>query len=371
MLMSSEVSGSCSCWLSIYSPSFDAVDSLLLFITIRTAISVLQALQSGNNKLITLKKSSPVRRVHMVHTVQWLRHLSVSEAGRVFPLLLALLLTAATGLATSAVLAQEGGLSENDAPQYVNGVYQGDEIDVELIAESQHAVPGETLWTAIRLDPTEGWHTYSKWPGDSGDATYIHSWNLPEGAQAGEIHWPVPTWLPFPGSDLVTFSYKKEVFLMVPVEVPADFQGTDFAMTAHVEWQVCDLICLIEDAEVSLTLPVVQDGASAANAQWADAFAATRASWPVQDHALESQFAVAGDRISFSFASNDDVFADAEEVWFFPAQRRILDPGPLRDVTLYPGVAQITHGQPRRMLQDLEQVNGLLAVQGTAGEVTG
>ena len=306
----------------------------------------------------------------MVHTVHWLRHRSVTEAGQGLPLLLALLLAVATVLAAGAVRAQESGRSESDTPQYVNGVYQGDEIDVELIAESQNAVPGETLWTAIRLDPTEGWHTYSKWPGDSGDATFIRSWNLPEGARAGDIQWPVPTWLPFPGSDLVTFSYKGQVLLMVPVEVPADYQGSEFAMTAHVEWQVCDLICLIEDAEVSLTVPV-SAGTLEPNAQWADAFTAARDSWPVQDHALDGQFAVAGDRISFSFASNENAFADAEEVWFFPEQRRVLDPGPLRDVTIYPGIAQITHGQPRRMLQDLERVEGLLAVQSADGQVTG
>lgn len=249
-------------------------------------------------------------------------------------------------------------------------VFEGEEIDVELIAESQNVVPGETLWTAIRLNPTEGWHTYSKWPGDSGDATMIHRWDLPAGAEAGDIHWPVPSWLPFPGTDLVTFSYKEEVLLMVPVEVPADFQGSEFPMTAHVEWQVCDLICLIGDAEVSLTLPV-SSGELQPDPQWADAFAATRAELPTDDHIIDGLFAIAGDRVSFSFTSNDELFDAAEEVWFFPEQRRILKPGPVRDVTLYPGVAQITHEQPRRMLQDLEQINGMLAVQGRDGEVRG
>ena len=78
-------------------------------------------------------------------------------------------------------------------------VFVGEEIEVELVSESANVVPGETLWTAVRLKPTEGWHTYSKWPGDSGDATMIHEWQLPEGASAGDIHWPVPSWLPFPG----------------------------------------------------------------------------------------------------------------------------------------------------------------------------
>ncbi len=253
-------------------------------------------------------------------------------------------------------------------------VYHGDEMDVELVSESANVVPGQTLWVAVRLDPTEGWHTYSKWPGDSGDATFIHDWQLPEGASVGEIHWPVPEWLPFPGTDLVTFSYKEEVFLPIPIDVPADFSGDSFHVATHVEWQVCDLICLIGDAWVELELPVAGDTLEP-HPQWTEAFARTRANWPVEDHDLDALFAVAGDRVSFSFAdsrsANGAAFTDVVDAWFFPEQRRILRPGPLRDVTVTPANVQITHNQPRRMLEDLEQVNGLLKVEYRDGSVRG
>lgn len=245
-------------------------------------------------------------------------------------------------------------------------VFFGEEIEVELVAESQNVVPGQTLWTAIRLDPTEGWHTYSKWPGDSGDATFIHQWTLPEGAVAGDIHWPTPEWLPFPGTDLVTFSYKSEVLLLVPIEVPVMLTAERFTASAHVEWQVCDQICLIGEATVSLDLPV-ETGPSRADPQWSVPIAQTRDNLPVTEHSLDPLFAVAGDRISFSVTSNERAFENVTEAWFFPEQRRILDPGPLRDVTIYPGLVQVTHGQPRRMLTDLQSVSGLLAVQDADG----
>jgi thiol:disulfide interchange protein DsbD len=250
-------------------------------------------------------------------------------------------------------------------------VFYGEEIEVELVAESSNVVPGQTLWTAIRLLPTQGWHTYSKWPGDSGDATFVREWTLPEGVTAGDIQWPVPTWLPFPGSELVTFSYKEEVLLLVPVQVPVEFSGDVFTASAHVDWQVCDQICLLGNAVVSLELPVERGGELRPSPIWGDAIANTRAKLPKTDHALDALFAVGGDRISFSVTSNDALFAGATEAWFFPEQRRILDPAPLRDVTLYPGVVQITHGQPRRMLTDLTQIPGLLAVQGADGSING
>jgi len=247
-------------------------------------------------------------------------------------------------------------------------VFFGEEIEVELVAETQNVVPGQTLWTAIRLDPTEGWHTYSKWPGDSGDATLIHQWTLPEGAVAGDIHWPTPVWLPFPGTDLVTFSYKSEVLLLVPIEIPDTLSDERFTASAHVEWQVCDQICLIGEATVSLDLPV-EAGSARVDSRWSEAFAQTRNNLPITDHRLDALFAVAGDRISFSVTSNEREFANVTEAWFFPEQRRVLDPGPLRDVTIYPGLVQVTHGQPRRMLTDLQTVPGLLAVQSADGSL--
>ena len=37
--------------------------------------------------------------------------------------------------------------------------FQGEEIEVELVSESTNVVPGQTLSLALRLTPTEHWHT--------------------------------------------------------------------------------------------------------------------------------------------------------------------------------------------------------------------
>lgn len=250
-------------------------------------------------------------------------------------------------------------------------VYVGEEIEVEFVAETENVVPGQTLWTAVRLDPSEHWHTYSKWPGDSGEPTFVTDWELPEGAVPGEIHWPVPEWLPFPGSDLVTFSYEREVFLMIPIEIPEDIQGDQFNARAHVYYQVCEMICIIDDTDISLQLPIERNAEPRPDPKWANALAEERGNWPVQVDSIDAMFAIAGDRVSFSFASNDELFDHSDNAWFFPEERRILKPGPLRDVTLFPGLIQITHGQPRRMLTDAQEVAGLLAVENEDGSVTG
>ena len=250
--------------------------------------------------------------------------------------------------------------------------FQGEEIEVELIAESVNVVPGETLWLALRLTPTEHWHTYSRWQGDSGEATRLTNWQLPEGAVVGDIQFPTPTWLPFPGSDLVTFSYENEVFLPVPVQVPATLSATQFDVSVFAEWQVCDEICILGEATLSLTLPVHGE-ALEADTRWEQAFASTRANLPMtlDQHAVQALFAEAGERVSFSFQDARNVFDGATNVWFFPESKRILKPGPLRDVALSNSLVQITHAKARRFLVEDGRVPGLLSVAGPDGQMKG
>ncbi len=70
--------------------------------------------------------------------------------------------------------------------QGVSEVAIGEHVDAQLVAETEHAVPGESLWVALRLDHMEHWHTYWKNPGDAGKPTVI-SWQLPEGFRRVEL----------------------------------------------------------------------------------------------------------------------------------------------------------------------------------------
>ena len=251
-------------------------------------------------------------------------------------------------------------------------VLKGEEIEVELVSASANAVAGETLTLAVRLDPTEHWHTYSRWQGDSGDATALMDWELPAGAVAGELQFPTPTWLPFPGSDLVTFAYEEEIFLPVTVTVPEDYSADSFAASVYVQWQVCDDICILGEGRVGIELPV-RGLSLETEPKWEQAFTKTFASLPLaqDEHDIQSLFAVGGERISLSFQSDETVFEGARDVWFFPESKRVLKPAPLRDVTLSPGMVQITHEQARRFRVENDSIPGVLAVTGANGDTQG
>lgn len=241
-------------------------------------------------------------------------------------------------------------------------VFHGEEIEVELISETSNVVPGQTLWLGLRLDPTEHWHTYSRWQGDSGEASELLEWELPAGTQVGELMFPTPMWLPFPGSDLVTFAYEQEVVLPIALEIPDNLTGDTFEASALARWQVCDEICLLGQARVGISLPI--GDTEQIDPRWEKAFAQTRDDLPLpaDEHDVQALFAVAGDRISFSFQSPDHDFDDASDVWFFPESKRILKPAPIRDVIVDGGLVQITHEQARRLQIPDAGIEGVFAV---------
>ena len=239
-------------------------------------------------------------------------------------------------------------------------------IEVELISESVALVPGQTAWLGLRLDPAEHWHTYWKMGGDSGEPSSLNEWQIPAGSATGDIQWPAPHWLPFYNTGLINFGYEEEVTLPLAFTLPADYRGDSVTLSALAFWNVCEQICIPGEQRLDITLPVTGDGTET-DPRHAARFAAARSALPVTDHGIESLLAMAGERVSLGFeAEDDDLFATVEDAWFFPDRRRIIKPGPLRDVTVQPGYIQITHQQPRRMVED-PQVYGVLVTEDGAG----
>lgn len=241
-------------------------------------------------------------------------------------------------------------------------VHKTDQIEVELVSETTNVVPGETLWLAIRLNPIDHWHTYWKFGGDSGQATEASRWDLPEGTTVGDIVWPTPEWTPFLGSDLVTFTYEREVLLPIPVEIPADYTGSTFNISTQIDWQVCEEICIPGNAAFSLALPVgsVAEIDSALVADFADTRAMTPV--PLGAHNLSANFNALGGNINVMVEATDGLFDNADEAWFFPTQRRVMKYAPMRDVMLDGNRIQISTEQHRRFPQELAQLEGLLSI---------
>ena len=129
-----------------------------------------------------------------------------------------------------------------------------DNVKARLVSEVSAIAPGQSFWVALELDIRDGWHTYWRNPGDSGQATQL-KWQLPPGFTAGNIVWTTPHRFEIP--PLVNYGYAKHAVHLVNITAPKDVQaGTTAVLSAKASWLVCSDVCIPEDADLQLKLPV-------------------------------------------------------------------------------------------------------------------
>lgn len=151
-------------------------------------------------------------------------------------------------------------------------------VTVELIADRDAIVPGESLRVATVLRMAPGWHTYWEYAGDAGVPTKVE-WSLPAGFMAGPLRWPLPKATLEPG-DLLVYAYSGEAALVQTLTVPENFSESSVTLRANVSWLMCAEICVPGRAEVTLTLPVRPNSAPTNEAAFAAAEARIPAAGP-------------------------------------------------------------------------------------------
>ena len=152
-----------------------------------------------------------------------------------------------------------------------------DNVKAHLASEVSTIAPGQSFWVALEFNIRDGWHTYWRNPGDSGQATTLQ-WQLPPGFTAGDIIWPTPHRFELP--PLVNYGYAKHAVHLVNIVAPKDLKaGTPAVLSAKASWLVCSDVCIPEDAVLKLKLPVnAQPGA--VDPAEAALFAAARSELP-------------------------------------------------------------------------------------------
>jgi len=152
-------------------------------------------------------------------------------------------------------------------------------VVASLVAEQDTVVPGSVARLGVRLLLDEGWHVYAAARNDSGLPVLVRP-ELPDGWVAEPLQWPAPHRHLSPGP-LLDHVYDDEVLLMFAVRVPADAQpGQTVTLRAHLEWLVCNQVCVAGGADVSLSLPVARPGSPPAPGSFAPLFAAAAARLP-------------------------------------------------------------------------------------------
>lgn len=200
-------------------------------------------------------------------------------------------------------------------------------VTASLIAETLNIVAGQPLRVALRQQMQPGWHTYWSNPGESGLATTIE-WSLPPGFKAGQIAWPTPE--RFNAGPVVFYGYKDDAMLPVDIDVPKDLRpGSHLTISARVSWLACGDICVPEEADLSLSIPV--GTVSERDPSSAEVFASSRARTPRSNPFVTAANSVE-DKITLRVATGDA--RRLRDVIFFPADADVIDDGAPQQVIL-------------------------------------
>jgi len=197
----------------------------------------------------------------------------------------------------------------------------GDHVKATLAPQTDGAAPGGVLYVAVVQQIEKGWHTYWKNPGDAGEPTRI-IWTLPPGWRAGDIVWPAPKRLPV--GPLMNYGYEGEAVLASPIEVPATARPGDVAhIAAKVEMLVCADVCVPQDANLTLDVPVVA-GAAPSNPLWGPKIADALAAAP-KDSGLAASFQLSGGALKLAVAGAPLAGRSGAGAYFYPDTPGLID----------------------------------------------
>jgi thiol:disulfide interchange protein DsbD len=212
----------------------------------------------------------------------------------------------ATGLA-------QGTTSSSDDPS--------PHSSAELVSAVTSVAPGQPFTVALRLQMEDGWHSYWKNPGDSGQPTAIN-WSLPAGMTAGDIQWPYPHRIE--AGPLTSYGYSDEVHLLTTI-TPSDTltPGRTATLTAKAEWLICADICLPAEADVELSLPV--KATSPAPSANATAIREARAKKPQRLDDWTVQAARSSGSYTLALTPPAGHQPDLDGAYFFADEKAVLD----------------------------------------------
>ncbi len=192
---------------------------------------------------------------------------------------------------------------------------------VEVIAERSAIAQGDRFLGALKLDIDEGWHVYWRNAGDAGIAPSI-AWEITSGAQIGEFYWPAPHTIPL--ETLMNYGYEDQLVLPFEIVVPSDLNvGDNLIMTGKAEYQICLDICIWENADIDLVLPIAD--MPEADAENSQLIASALEASPIDMTGRATTTLEGEDTLRLSIA--DEAFAaslaDADHVRFYPYEHEI------------------------------------------------
>jgi thiol:disulfide interchange protein len=186
-------------------------------------------------------------------------------------------------------------------------------LDVTIFSEHSTVSAGMTSTIALRLRHDPHWHTYWKYPGDSGLPSKLKLRIGTGQLVATELYWPTPE--PLEVGGIHNVGYEGELWLLADFTVPSDAQDA-LAIAAELTWLVCKEECIPGKGEFALQLPIAAQEvvAQAHRELFAKARDALPKAAPLD---WRASFAVDGAQVRFALRGDLAMFSEATSVALF------------------------------------------------------
>ena len=218
------------------------------------------------------------------------------------------------------------------------GQSQMQHTKLDLVAEVTSVAEESAFSVGISLDPNPGWHVYWVNPGDNGTQPKA-TWTLPDGFEAGELQFTIPSFVPF--QEYMSYGYDDKALFITDITPPSEFDGP-VKIECSVRWLVCDdAVCVPERGTVTVSIP---KGSGQNMSTWHADFEAARAKHP-QKVDWKAEFVATEDTVELEVHVPEDA-GEISDVWFFPAAQKLIN-----------------HGQP----QVISSANSVIRIKSTAG----
>jgi thiol:disulfide interchange protein DsbD len=224
---------------------------------------------------------------------------------------------------------------------------------VSLVSDTDAVSPDTPFRIGLYIRLALGWHTYWKNPGDAGVPPDLEL-TLPEGSKAGPIAWPTPRRVA--EGSLMTYAYIGD--LLLPVSITPAPGAASVAIEAHAQWLVCKDICVPEEGDFRLDLPV---GSASASAQ-APLFAAFYRQAPRPS----PWRAVVGADGTLRMQGPELTPATVLDAWFIPDTPGTILDGAAQPLAVWQGGFTLSL-RPGKSFRPDAPLSGILAVRDRAG----
>jgi len=193
-------------------------------------------------------------------------------------------------------------------------------VTASIISSLDRVAPGGTVWVALQTELDEGWHTYWRNPGDSGEPVQL-TWILPQGVDLGPIAWPLPN--PIPTGPIVNYGFEGAPLFPVELTIPETVQtGETLSLTLDFYYLVCADICIPEEGQLKLELDI---GEPVGDQLWGPQIEAAVLASPRLGNivgAADVSRGVENDILTLTFADLPE--GQVSDAYFFPFDQGVL-----------------------------------------------